>query len=58
LSIPLYVAPTANGRQTQTGEAAQEPSRTRALDSWLASLLNIRHHLESFLQAGTTLKSK
>jgi len=45
LSIPLYVAPAANGASDANSAAASQPGLSAALDGWLKSSSAVRQSL-------------
>jgi type I restriction enzyme M protein len=51
LSIPLYVAPAANGASDANSAAASQPGLSAALDGWLESAAKTRKSLQSLLIA-------
>jgi hypothetical protein len=49
LSIPLYVAPAANGVSDANSAAASHPGLSAALNGWLESAAKTRKSLQSLL---------
>jgi len=50
LSIPLYVAPAANGASDANSTAADKPNLTAALNGWLASSAQVRTALGGLIK--------
>ncbi len=51
LSIPLYVAPAANGASDSNSAAAGRPSLSAALNGWMESAAKTRKSLQSLIIA-------
>jgi hypothetical protein len=51
LSIPLYVAPAANGASDANSAAASQPGLSAALNGWLESAAKTRKSLQSLIIA-------
>ena len=51
-SLPLYVAPMANGGSDANAAAANQPDLTAALNGWLESSARVRAAVGALVQKG------